>query len=140
MIRRLLLLTVLTFPLAACAPLHGKDANLHTIATPDPPPAPVRAVPQPAPGPMPAHGQFRAWIPREVAPNGDVTDGHWLELSLEPPTVVLEPVQPMPRVPKAHIGRKPRTTADAEPPAQAETPQTLRVQRVPLAVPTLGGQ
>jgi len=140
MSRHLLLLTVVMIPLAACAPLHGKDAHLHDIATPDPPPAPVRAVPQPPPGPLLAHGQFRAWIPREVAPNGDVTDGHWLELSLEPPPVVLEPVQPMPRAPKTHVGRKPRPTADAAPPAQAEAPQSLRVQRVPLTVPTQGGQ
>src|SRR5256886_4826713 len=65
--------------LTACtAPLQGPEADLHAIATPDPVPQVVRPVPQPAPGPPPAQGHFRAWVPRQVQPNGDTVEGHWI--------------------------------------------------------------
>src|SRR5436853_5157133 len=90
---------VAVLSLAACtAPLQGPEADLHTIATPDLIPQVVRPVPQPAPGPTPEQGHFRAWVPREVAPNGDIIEGHWITVSTTPPALeVLEPATPMPR-------------------------------------------
>jgi hypothetical protein len=157
-----LLLTILLLSCTACTPpLQGPEADLHAIATPDPVPQAVCTVPppapQPAPGPTPGVGRWRAWVPRQVQPNGDVTEGHWLDLGLDPPIVeVLEPVTPMPRAPKTHLGAKPTaapSTASA-PGAHASTPtpvlpsgltppeaqRMLRVPHVPLAVPGLGGQ
>ena len=172
MTRRLLLLTLGTLFLLACtAPLQGPEADLHAIATPDPvPPAVVRAerpqqpVPQPAPGLTPEHGQFRAWIPKQVQPNGDEIQGHWLLISATPPPVeVLEPVTPMPRAPRTHFGtpgrpdrpqpsapglpsagqppllQAPYPGSGAQPVPAGQPPRTLGGQRLPLAVPSLGG-
>ena len=77
----LLTLLLATLPLTACtAALTGPEADLHAIATPDPVPHAVRPAPHPAPGPTPGTGRWRAWVPRQVQPTGDVTEGHWLEL------------------------------------------------------------
>jgi hypothetical protein len=125
---RCLCLCLTVLPLAACtAPLHGPEADLQAIATPDPGPQAVRALPQPAPGPPPGPGRWRAWIPRQVQPNGEVTEGHWLELSLEAPAVdVLEAVTPMPRAPKTHVGAR----HPASPQAPVQTPMS------PALIPT----
>jgi hypothetical protein len=169
MTRHLALLALGALTLAACsAPLQGAEADLHAIATPDPVPQIVRAVPQPPPGPTPGQGQFRAWVPRDVAPSGDIIDGHWLTISATPPPVeVLEPVTPMPRAPKPHLGapsRPERQQASVQVPVQPQAAghvpllpspafqglqqgltsqdgqRQLRMQRMPLAAPTLGGQ
>jgi len=165
MTRRLSLLALGGLALAACsAPLQGSEADLHAIATPDPVPQVVRAAPQPPPGPTPVHGQFRAWVPRDVAPSGDIIEGHWLTISATPPPVeVLEPAMPMPRAPRGILGQKPkpatqtmvprgapgivdREPAPATAPQQASPLLTPEVQRflqqrqIPLGTPTLGGQ
>ena len=116
--RALLPLLLATLPLTACtATLTGPEADLHAIATPDPVSHAVRPVPQPTMGPTPGPGRWRAWMPRQVQPNGDVTEGHWLDLSLDPPAVdVLEPVTPMPRAPKTHVsGRRPTSPQPSVP-------------------------
>jgi len=130
MMRRSLVLVLALSTCSACtAPLQGPEANLHAIATPDPVPQVLRAVPQAAPGPTPGTGRWRAWVPRQVQPNGDVTEGHWLELSLESPAAeFLEPVTPMPRAPKTHFG--------AKSPAQAQQQLPGQPQTVPQATPT----
>ena len=156
--RPLLTLLLATLPLTACtAALTGPEADLHAIATPDPTPPAVRAVPHPVPGPTPGTGRWRAWIPRQVQPTGDVTEGHWLDLSLDPPAVdVLEPVTPMPRAPKTHVGGKrpaapPTPVQVPAPPALTPTPvlpsggvppdgqAPPRVGRVPFPPMPLGG-
>jgi hypothetical protein len=159
MIRRPLLpLLLATLLLTACtAALTGPDADLHALATPDSTPPVVRVVPQPAPGPTPGTGRWRAWVPRQVQPHGDVTEGHWLDLSLEAPVVdVLEPVTPMPRAPKTPVGAK--RPASPPPPVQTSVPAVLtptpilpsglvlpeeqltpRLGRVPFPRPPLGG-
>jgi len=106
--RSLLPLLLMTLSLTACtAALTGPEADLHAIATPNPMTSVVRAVAQPAPGPTPGTGRWRAWVPRQVQPTGDVTEGHWLDLSLEAPTMeVMESVTPMPRAPRTHVGAK----------------------------------
>ncbi len=126
----LLTLVLLTGALTACtAPLQGPEADLHAIATPDPVPQVVRTVPQPAPGPSPEQGHFRAWVPRQVQPNGDEVDGHWMTVSpTPPPTETLEPVKPMPRAPKTVVGAKPSAPPQPQGPAQP--------QMVPQATPT----
>jgi hypothetical protein len=151
--RYLLMLVALTVT-ACTAPLQGPQADLVPVATPDPVPVTVRPVspPMPAVGP----GRWRAWVPRQVQPNGDVTDGHWLEISLTPPPVeTLEPVKPMPRAPKTHLGAK----SPAVPTPQAPVPQpatvtpvlpsgllqqdgqsAVRLQRTPTPRLPLGGQ
>ena len=115
--------------LAGCTTaLQGPAANLHATATPDPVAPAVRVVPQPAPGPLLAPGRWRAWIPRQVQSNGDVTEGHWLDLSLEAPIVeVIEPVLPAPRAPKTQLGRKDLVAPAAKP--------VSHVPQVPLAPP-----
>ena len=125
----LLTLLLATLSLTACtAALTGPEADLHAVATPDPTLPVVRAVPQPAPGPTPGTGRWRAWVPRQVQPTGDVTDGHWLDLSLEAPVMEgWEPVTPMPRAPKTHVGTKrpasPQTPVPTPaPPALIPTP------------------
>ena len=154
----LLTLLLATLPLTACtAALTGPEADLHAIATPDPVPHAVRPAPHPAPGPTPGTGRWRAWVPRQVQPTGDVTDGHWLELRLDPPAVdVLEPVTPMPRAPKTHVGGK--RPAAPPTPVQIPVPSALtptpvlpsglvppdgqappRVGRVPFPPTPLGG-
>ena len=115
-----------------------------------------RIASQPAPGPTPEQGHFRAWVPREVAPNGDMIDGHWITVSTTPPALeVLEPMQPMPRAPKTHVGAKSPTQSPAQTPtSQATLPTpllpsgllphdgqgTLRTPRMPLPRALLGGQ
>jgi hypothetical protein len=99
-------------------------------------------------------GQWRAWVPRQVQPNGDVTDGHWLEISLTaPPVETLEPVKPMPRAPKTHLGAKQPATPQPQTPHTATVtpvlpsglvPQdgqaALRLPRTPTPRTPLGGQ
>jgi hypothetical protein len=126
----LLTLLLTTLPLTACtAALTGPEADLHTIATPDPTTPVVRAVPQPVSGPTPSTGRWRAWVPRQVQPNGDVTEGHWLDLSLDAPVIeVLEPVMPMPRAPKTPVGaRRP-----ASPPMPVQTPALPALTPTPV--------
>ena len=123
--RPILTLLLATLPLTACtAALTGPEADLHAIATPDPVPHAVRPLPHPTPGPTLGPGRWRAWVLRQVQPNGDVTEGHWLDLSLDPPAVdVLEPVTPMPRAPKTHVsGRRPTSPP---PPAPIPAPPAL---------------
>lgn len=100
------LLLALPFLMLSCtpAPYRDADVNLKELTQPQsvaqplpvPPPTPPPVVETMPPGPE----QWRAWVPRRVLPNGDVVDGHYINLSLtEPPLEVLEPVKPMPRVP-----------------------------------------
>ena len=132
----LLILLLATLLLTACtAALTGPEADLHALATPDPVPTAVRPVPQPAPGPTPGAGRWRAWVPRLVQPNGDVTEGHWLDLSLDPPAVdVLEPVTPIPRAPKTHVGAK----RPAAPPTPVQTPAPPALTPTPVLPSGLG--
>ena len=146
---RLIMLVVLSLcSLTACsAPLQGPEADLHAIATPDPVSDVVRRVSPPAPpsvpGPTPAQGQFRAWVPREVAPNGDITEGHWVTVSATPPAVeVVEPAQPMPRAPKTVFGVKPTPLAPPQPPVLAPTtvPQATSQPMLPSSFFSQHGQ
>ncbi len=144
----------------ACAPLQGPQADLTTIATPDPLPQAVRTVPQPPPGPTPEQGHFRAWVPPQASANGDQVQGHWLVISNTPPALEsLEPAQPMPRAPRAHVGAKPAAQQPSPsqgpmPLSQVPTPPpvlptslstldgqgTPRLQRPPLSRSLVGGQ
>jgi hypothetical protein len=152
--RPLLPLLVVMLPLTACtAALTGPEADLHALATPGPTPQAVRPMPSPTPGPTPGTGRWRAWVPRHVQLNGDVTEGHWLDFSLEAPAVeVLEPVTPMPRAPKTPVGAKrptsPQTTVPTAllptpvlpsgvVPPEGQTPP--RIGRVPFLRTPLGG-
>src|SRR5262249_37627436 len=90
--------------------LQGPEADLSAIAAPDPaPPSPAPRVPPALPaGPMLSAGEFKAWVPPQVQPNGDRMGGHWLVISLTPPaSETLEPAVPMPRAPKPFYGQKP---------------------------------
>lgn len=151
--RRLLPLALVATTLSACAPLQGPLADLHQVATPDPPPPAARPVLTTVPPLGP--GRWRTWIPPQTAPNGDVTEGHWLELSSAPPVVeVLEPVKPLPRAPKVTFGKAQVSPAAAtQPPAPSSPPapvspqpvlpeglgQVSRGLRTPAPRPLLGG-
>ena len=141
-----LLAGVVSVTVSGCKPLHGPETDLATIATPDPVPQAVRHVPQPPPGLVPAEGAFRAWVPRQVAGNGDVIDGHWITVSLTPPAQeVIEPVKPMPRAPRAHVAPKPAPAPfqPVSPPQQASPTQSIPPLAPPRALvpqPWLGGQ
>ena len=108
--RCLVSLVLVATTLSACAPLQGPSADLHQLATPDPRPPATRPVLTSLPPLGP--GRWRAWILPQTAPNGDVVEGHWLELSTAPPVVeVLEPVKPLPRAPKVTFGKAPSVSA-----------------------------
>jgi len=147
------LFALVPLTLAACtAPLQGPQADLVQVATPDPVPMAVRPVPSPMPAVGP--GRWRAWVPRQVQPNGDTIDGHWLEISLTaPPVETLEPVKSMPRAPKTHLGAK--SPAQSQPQApqtatvtsvlpsglgQQDGQAALRLQRIPTPRIPFGGQ
>ena len=147
------LLALASLTLASCtAPLQGPQVDMVQVATPDPVPVPVRPVSPPMPTLGP--GQWRAWVPRQVQPNGDVTDGHWLEISLTaPPVETLEPVKPMPRAPKTHLGAKQPATPQPQTPHTAtvtpvlpsgllpqDGPSALRLPRTPTPRLPVGGQ
>jgi hypothetical protein len=117
--------------LTACQPLQGPPVDLATIATPDPLPEPVRpAYVTPASTP----GTFRAWIPRQVTPEGDVTEGHWLALTLAPPVLEgLEPEKPMPRAPKGQPVKLP--TGKGQTPALVAPGPELPARALPPGPP-----
>ena len=88
-------------------PLQGPEADLSAIAAPDPAPPAPRVPPALPAGPVLGAGEFKAWVPPYVQPNGDRSEGHWLVISLTPPaSETLEPVTPMPRAPKPFYGQK----------------------------------
>src|SRR5262249_29209092 len=100
---RLWLLVLVSVSLWGCVkPLQGPEADLAATAAPDPaPPPPAPRVPPALPaGPVLGAGEFKAWVPPQVQPNGDRIEGHWLVISLTPPaSETMEPVTPMPRAP-----------------------------------------
>jgi hypothetical protein len=129
---------------ACSGPLQGPHADLVTIATPDPLPQVHRPAPPPPAGLQPEQGYFRAWVPREVTPQGEEIDGHWITLSATPP-VFASPEQstPMPRAPKADVRRKVRTPQTGG--SGTSTPQTPPGELTPAVprhgmLPGLGGQ
>ena len=140
MIRRVLMLTLVSVTVSACAPLHGPEVDLHAIATPDPVPQVTRPVLPLAPGPAPETGRWRAWVPRQLHPNGDVVEGHWLDISLTaPPVETIAPVKPMPRAPKTHLGAKSPASAQPQMPLPAVLPTPVLPSGL-LPRPALGGQ
>jgi hypothetical protein len=124
-----LLLTCCT--LTACtSTVRGPDATLQTIATPDPVTPEVRVTTITIPGPTPGTGQWRAWMPAQTQLNGETTEGHWVTLSLEAPTItVVEPVTRIPRAPKPVM--TPKQPVIRRPAAQTPAPVT------PQATPVL---
>jgi hypothetical protein len=114
----------------ACTPIvRGPDATLQTIATPDPVTPEVRVTTITMPGPTPGTGQWRAWMPAQTQPNGETTEGHWVTLSLEAPTLtVIEPVKPIPRAPKPVM--TPKQPVIRRPAAQAPAPAIPQVTPV----------
>ena len=64
---RLALLTACILPACATERLEGPAQDLHTLATPEPPPA---TRPVPAPGPSAAPGRWRAWVPPQTQAEG----------------------------------------------------------------------
>jgi hypothetical protein len=104
----ILLLTSTLLCVSCGGPLQGAHVDLNDIARPTPvadiAPTPP---PQPPPGPRPSPGTFRAWVPRDATPNGDVIEGHYLVISLTPPAVeAIEPAKIMPRAPRPYVGAK----------------------------------
>jgi hypothetical protein len=114
-----MLLIPLLVGFLGCQPLQGPAIDLAQVATPVPIPVQGRAVPQLTPPGVP--GTWRAWIPRQVSTEGEVTDGHWHTLSLAPPVLeVIEPDKPMPRAPKNQpVKTHPPTSSKGQTPALA---------------------
>lgn len=138
--QRFLLIGILCLP-SCVTPLQGPEIDLVAVATPPPIPEPPRL----APGPTPKAGSFRAWIPRQIQPNGDESEGHWATISLTPPAAeVMEPAKPMPRSPKASVSAKPKPTAVPQTPTEPfTTPSASNSLRTPAAStsrPFVGGQ
>jgi hypothetical protein len=130
------LLSLLTMGFLGCAPLQGPAVNLTTIATPDPIPEQMR--PPPALTPPVTPGTWKAWIPRYVSREGEVTDGHWQSLSLAPPVIEeMEPDKPMPRAPKTPMQKPQSSTATK---GHEQTPALVAPTPVfPQGVPQQGG-
>lgn len=86
-----------------CTPvLQGEPLDLGVEATPPLAAAAKPHLPTAPPSMIPSAmgGGFRAWVPRQVAPNGDVVEGHWLEVSEQAPAAeVLPPSVHIPRAP-----------------------------------------
>ena len=122
---RVAILAAVVLPACASQRLEGPPQDLHELATPEPPPV-VR--PAPVPGPSAAPGRWRAWVPPQTTATGDITEGHWIDLTLAPPRVdVGTPVAPMPRAPKTPSGA-PKPAPPAGTPAQPAPP--------PVSTPT----
>jgi hypothetical protein len=134
--------------MTACSPLQGPEIDMAHVATPDPIAEQVR--PAPPLTPPAGLGQWRAWVPRQTTREGDVTEGHWLTMSVAPPVIeVIEPEKPMPRAPKAPL-TKPQAPAarkphDQTPALAAPTPVFPHAASPPASPPSglrnlLGGQ
>ena len=113
------LLAAVLLPACASQRLEGPPRDLHQLATPDPAPVVHSA---PMPGPSVAPGRWRAWVPPQTTVAGDITAGHWIDLTLAPPRVdVGTPTAPMPRAPKTPSGA-PKPAPQTGTPAQPATP------------------
>lgn len=142
--------------LVACAkPLEGPPIDLETVATPDPVPAAAVPVVLPALGPSANAGEWKAWVPPQVQPNGDRVEGHWIVIQRTPPAAeVLEPTPVIPRGPKPQFGAKPvrpqapapqagktdvpgaREMAAPQMPQMPQTPQTSQTSKpLPFSMP-----
>lgn len=130
---RVLLVAVL----GGCAGAQeGPPVELADIAVPkvvsdaakSPPPAPPLALSVHRDG-------FRAWIPRVVSPNGDVIEGHYVEVSDKAPTKELTPPDYLiPKAPK-QIYRPPVKREAVSTPSQAplvSRPSSLPVPGSPI--------
>ncbi len=125
---RYLILVGLALGLSACTTLRGDPVDLHAVAQPDP----VVAPPHPVVPPV-THGKsWRAWVPRHVAPDGTVTEGHFVEMNpAAPPVELVEPKLTIPRAPKVGF-QKPKQKG---PPAPAGgLPSPLSHPAMPPAV------
>lgn len=95
---------------------QGPPVDLAKAAEPtvvsDPPPSPPTPPPSP-PTPAPRQG-FKVWIPRVVTPNGDVHDGHYVELSDKAPQKELrKPDYDIPKVPRQVYRPPPKASKPA---------------------------
>lgn len=123
------------FVLQCTTTLQGDPVDLAAVATP-----PVVQMPAPTgppasqPGVNVGRAIFRAWIPREVLANGDVTEGHFVEVSpLAPAEDVVVPAVHIPRAPK-HVSPTPKMTTKVRTP-QAPPPEPPSFAPVPPALP-----
>jgi hypothetical protein len=129
---RVTLLAAVLLPACASQRLEGPPSDLHQLATPAPAPV-VRLAP--VPGPSVAPGRWRAWVPPQTTAAGDITAGHWIDLTLAPPRVdVVAPAAPMPRAPKTLSG-SPKPAPQAGTPAQpAPSPVSTPAPAQPVGV------
>ena len=125
--------------LSACAgPMQGPEVDLVQVAQPHPTPVTTPPIPQSI-GPQTGHGQWKAWVPRQVQPSGDTVEGHWITFSLTPPPEErMEPAKTLPRAPKVHYGAKERAAQRLEmhlPVPQGQTPQQV-LERLQQGIPS----
>lgn len=134
---------VLLFALLGCSvwltacpgPLVGPTVDLATIATPDPVPAAALPLVLPRLGPSANAGEWKAWVPPQVQPNGDRVEGHWIVIQQTPPAAeVIEPTPVIPRAPKTQFGAKP-AVRPASPASPASPTPPPGQPGLPLAVP-----
>lgn len=92
-----LLIVLLCLVLGCTGVIQGPPVNLEEVATP------ARIQETPAlrqPAAPPRRGTFRAWVPRETKANGDVIEGHELEIGTASTTPeAIEPPRTIPRAP-----------------------------------------
>jgi len=133
---------------AGCSPLlQGEPIDLAQVATP-----PVVRTPPPLPGTSPvvdvSRARERAWVPREVFPNGDTVEGHYLEVSPQAPDEeAIAPAVHVPRAPKQvfsapKASTKVRTLPAPSPEPPLASPQVLPYVPQPgvnVTVPLHGG-
>jgi hypothetical protein len=117
--------------LASCQGAYrGEPVNLKEVAVPHGPPPVAQPPPPPAPTVPPSVPTWRAWIPRQVSTNGDVIEGHYVEISPTPPAVQsLAPAKILPRAPQV-VYPKPPSLIQA--PAGITPTQTLPQAPRPL--------
>ena len=151
-----ILLTLLTalaicaslFLVSCTATLRDEPHDLEVISTP-----PAALIPAPLPPvvalPAPVSTIFRAWIPRDVSPNGDVVEGHYVEIGTAPltPEAVALPYS-IPRVPRQPSPASGAGSKVRYPPKAPEVPQPAELppgqlppwaQGLPGMPPQMGG-
>lgn len=125
---RVWMLVGVSLLLTRCATMElGEKVDLGEIATPDnvKETAALKAPAQPV---LPAYatpGTFKLWKPRAVSANGDVVEGHFVEVSAQEAKEEVVPYEKfIPRAPKnsPRIVQSSRKAGRTEPPVTPEPP------------------
>lgn len=140
--RKLWLLPLVVGLMSCSQPFRDADIDLKQLTQPDPVPSVQPIAPSPvlvppaAPRGVVPGGAWRAWVPRVVGANGDVIEGHYVEMSATAPAVeVLQPAKPMPRVPRSTFPKAGSSVA-----VQVPSVPVMSAPQGPAGWPVMPGQ